>query len=99
MKVFISLLLTVALLSGLAGSIMACSRSGDGECLLTILHTNDTHAHLDEVARRATEVEKIRNEVGNDNVLLLDAGDVFAGTAYFTLYKGKADLWFMNHMQ
>jgi len=99
MKVFISLLLTVALLSGLAGSMMACSTSGDGECHLTILHTNDTHAHLNEVARRATEVEKIRNEVGNDNVLLLDAGDVFAGTAYFTLYEGQADLWFMNHMQ
>lgn len=65
---------------------------------LTILHTNDTHAHLDGVARRATLVKQIKKEVGIDNVLLLDAGDVFSGTPYFTIYKGSADVRFMNYI-
>ncbi len=66
---------------------------------ITILHTNDTHAALDEVARRATKVNQIRSEVGEDNMFLLDAGDVFTGTLYSTLFQGKADLWFMNNMR
>lgn len=65
---------------------------------ITILHTNDTHAHLDTIARRATIVKQIRKEVGKENVLLLDAGDVFSGTPYFTLYKGSADARFMNYL-
>lgn len=65
---------------------------------LTILHTNDTHAHLDSIARRATLVRQIRKEVGRDNMILLDAGDVFSGTPYFTVYKGSADVRFMNYL-
>lgn len=55
---------------------------------ITILHTNDTHSHIESfasnhykypnlggVARRATLVEEIRKE--NPNTLLLDAGDIF----------------------
>ncbi len=74
---------------------------------LTILHTNDTHAHLESfepfeqpvqggVARRITAVEGVRAEGGN--VLLLDAGDVFQGTLYFNMWNVQADLWFMNEM-
>jgi len=78
-----------------------------GPVTLTILHTNDTHAHLESfepwkqpvqggVARRYTLLKQIRAEY--PNVLLLDAGDVFQGTLYFNQYKGQADLWFMNKM-
>ncbi|MFB6473290.1 choice-of-anchor I family protein [Paenibacillus glucanolyticus] len=63
---------------------------------LTVMHTNDTHAHLSEVARRATLVEQVRSEGGNN--LLLDAGDVFSGDLYFTKWFGLADLAFMNYM-
>jgi len=74
---------------------------------VTILHTNDTHAHLESfqpykqplqggVARRKTAIEAVRAEGGN--VLLLDAGDVFQGTLYFNQHKGLADAWFMNEM-
>ncbi|HSJ12553.1 MAG TPA: metallophosphoesterase, partial [Gillisia sp.] len=61
---------------------------------ITILHTNDVHSHIEPfgphdprnpnmggIARRATLVEKIRNE--NPNTLLLDAGDIFQGTPFF----------------
>lgn len=69
-----------------------------GRGQITIVHTNDTHASLDEVARRAALVTQARKELGADNILLLDAGDAYAGTPYFTLYQGRADLWFMNYM-
>jgi 2',3'-cyclic-nucleotide 2'-phosphodiesterase (5'-nucleotidase family) len=65
---------------------------------LTILHTNDTHASLDDVGRRATLIEQIRSSVCKDNVLLVDGGDVSAGSLYFTLAQGQADLWFMQYM-
>ncbi|WP_081798067.1 bifunctional metallophosphatase/5'-nucleotidase [Neobacillus dielmonensis] len=61
---------------------------------LTIMHTNDTHAHLDNVARRINAINQVRAE--KKNTLLLDAGDVFSGTLYFNEYKGLADLEFMN---
>lgn len=63
---------------------------------LTIMHTNDTHAHLADVARRATLVQQIRDEGGNS--LLFDAGDVFSGDLYFTKWFGLADLAFMNYL-
>lgn len=63
---------------------------------LTVMHTNDTHAHLGDVARRATLVKQVREEGGNS--LLLDAGDVFSGDLYFTKWFGLADLAFMNYM-
>lgn len=64
---------------------------------LTIMHTNDTHANLDEVAKRATAVNNVRAE--NPEALLLDAGDVFTGTLYFNEFLGQADLEFMNYME
>ncbi|MED4802502.1 multifunctional 2',3'-cyclic-nucleotide 2'-phosphodiesterase/3'-nucleotidase/5'-nucleotidase [Bacillus atrophaeus] len=63
---------------------------------LTVMHTNDTHAHLDDAARRMTKVNEVRNET--DHNLLLDAGDVFSGDLYFTKWNGLADLQFMNKM-
>ena len=66
---------------------------------ITILHDNDTHAHLEDIARRATKVNQIRTEMGGENVLLLDAGDVFMGTLYFNLMHGMADLEFMKMLQ
>ncbi|OES45008.1 5'-nucleotidase C-terminal domain-containing protein [Domibacillus iocasae] len=61
---------------------------------LSIIHTNDTHAHIENVARKATVIEALREE--NPSSLLVDAGDVFSGTLYFNEFKGQADLEFMN---
>lgn len=61
---------------------------------LTIMHTNDTHAHLDNIARRITAIKQVRE--AQPSSLLLDAGDVFSGTLYFNQYEGLADLEFMN---
>ncbi|NPC91847.1 bifunctional 2',3'-cyclic-nucleotide 2'-phosphodiesterase/3'-nucleotidase [Bacillus sp. WMMC1349] len=61
---------------------------------VTVMHTNDTHAHLEHTARRATKINEIRDETANN--ILLDAGDVFSGDLYFTKWNGLADLKMMN---
>ena len=49
------------------------------------------------VARRATMVKQIRDEVG-DNVLFLDGGDQFQGTLWFYVYEGHSASFFMNKL-
>lgn len=74
---------------------------------ITILHTNDTHSHVEPfeashykyankggVARRATLIESIRRE--NPNTLLLDAGDIFQGTPYFNYFGGELEFKLMS---
>jgi len=46
------------------------------------------------VARRATIIKQVRAEGGN--VLLLDGGDQFQGTLFYTKYKGEEADTFMN---
>lgn len=77
---------------------------------ITILHTNDVHSHIDPfpadhprnanmggAARRAALIESIRKE--EENVLLLDAGDIFQGTPYFNYYGGELEFKLMSIMQ
>lgn len=77
---------------------------------ITILHTNDTHSHIDPfgpnhnrnpnkggIARRAALISSIRNE--NPNTLLLDAGDIFQGTPYFNFYGGELEFRLMSKLQ
>ncbi|TFE04003.1 5'-nucleotidase C-terminal domain-containing protein [Jeotgalibacillus salarius] len=64
---------------------------------LRVLHTNDTHANLDDVAKRVTLVKSLKAEMPDSN-LLVDAGDVFSGSLYFNEFRGQADLEFMNLM-
>ena len=74
---------------------------------VTILHTNDLHAHYESfkpfgepiqggVARLAGAIESVRDET--DNVLLLDAGDQFQGTLYFTVGGANVVADIMNEM-
>ncbi|WP_449540472.1 5'-nucleotidase C-terminal domain-containing protein [Ferdinandcohnia sp. Marseille-Q9671] len=61
---------------------------------LTVMHTNDTHAALDDMPKTVTAVKQVRAE--NPEALLLHAGDAFTGTLYFNEFQGKADLAMMN---
>ncbi|MFJ7934394.1 5'-nucleotidase C-terminal domain-containing protein [Sporosarcina sp. NPDC096371] len=63
---------------------------------LSLMHSNDTHAHLDDIAKRVTAVKDVRAK--KPSALLIDAGDVFSGTLYFNEFNGLADLEFMNLM-
>ena len=47
------------------------------------------------VARRYTAVEELRQQKPN-NTILLDAGDQFQGTLWFSEYQGRATSYFMN---
>lgn len=64
---------------------------------LSLMHTNDTHANLDNIARTVTAVKQVR--AVKPDALLLSAGDIFSGTLYFNEFKGLADLEFMNLMK
>lgn len=78
---------------------------------MTILHTNDVHARIEEtnkyggpcesdcfggVARRHTVIQEIRRS--HENVLLLDAGDQFQGTLWFNYYQGNATKHFIKKL-
>lgn len=92
MKKFLSLLLVFVLI--LPSFTFVAAEESSGDWKLTVLHTNDTHAHLENVARLATAVKQA--EATAENSLLLHAGDVFSGTLFFTKYNGLADLEFMH---
>lgn len=77
---------------------------------ITILHTNDWHSRIDPfpmdggryqglggAAARAGMINRIRSQ--KENVLLLDAGDIFQGTPYFNYYKGDPEITLMNEMK
>ena len=77
---------------------------------LTILHTNDVHSRVDPfpmddkkfpgmggAAKRAQLVQQIRKE--EEQVLLLDAGDIFQGTPYFNFYGGELEFKLMSSMK
>ncbi|WP_251027621.1 5'-nucleotidase C-terminal domain-containing protein [Bacillus sp. ISL-41] len=68
----------------------------NGDLGLTLMHTNDTHAQVEKMAKKITAIKEVR-EV-NPDALLLDAGDVFSGTLYFNKFEGEADLALMNYI-
>jgi 2',3'-cyclic-nucleotide 2'-phosphodiesterase (5'-nucleotidase family)/predicted extracellular nuclease len=63
---------------------------------LTILHTNDTHSRTEIYPKLATAVKAERET--DPKALLIDAGDVFSGTLYFTKFEGQADVKLMNYI-
>jgi 5'-nucleotidase/UDP-sugar diphosphatase len=75
---------------------------------LTVLFTNDSHGHpvkystysmpgVGGLPARATMIEKIRNT--NQNVLLLDAGDLNTGQAVSNLFNAEPDIVGYNFMK
>lgn len=90
------------------GSLLSFSEKNQKH--ITILHTNDTHSHIEPfdadhkyhankggVAKRATLIEQIRKE--NPNTLLLDAGDIFQGTPYFNYFGGELEFKLMSMLK
>lgn len=105
---FIQQTTATAAFVGMGG--LSLSLSPNKQKHITILHTNDVHSHIEPfgpndprnpnmggVARRATLVEKIRNE--NPNTLLLDAGDIFQGTPFFNFYGGELEFKLMSKLK
>ncbi|MFK7600720.1 bifunctional metallophosphatase/5'-nucleotidase [Deinococcus sp. SM5_A1] len=95
MKLTRSLLLSAALLGTASAAPIT----------ITVLHTDDLHGHLDPTkigegtyggyARQTTLVKKYAAE--DPNPLVLSGGDTFQGTLFYNVYKGLADVLFMNY--
>jgi len=105
---FIKLATTSSL--AVAGGLTLPSFTTEKQRHITILHTNDTHSHIEPfpashhrnpnkggVAKRATLIEEIRKE--NPNTLLLDAGDIFQGTPYFNYFGGELEFKLMSMLK
>ena len=65
---------------------------------VTILHTNDTHAHVDDGSVAFSEIaaEKARLIAAGENVILCDAGDYVQGTALGGFDEGRTVIEIMN---
>lgn len=48
------------------------------------------------MARVKTAMDALRSEMANENVVVLDAGDPFQGSLFYTTYKGAAEAEFMQ---
>lgn len=68
--------------------------ASDAAIAFTILHTNDFHGNLQPAgsnpgaARVAQKIVDVRTEVGADNVLVFDAGDLMQGSLLSNLWEG-----------
>ena len=89
-----------------AAFISVCVSAQD----ITILHTNDTHSHIEPerageydgcggAIELAAYVDSVRWAEGYSNVLLLHAGDFSQGTSYFTKFHGDMEVDILNAME
>jgi len=105
-RVFARLSIIVAIL--LVFGSLPVSAQDDAGFTVTVLHTNDTHSHIEQfdsfssscseeeaaagecfggIARRATKLAELRASATNP--ILVDAGDQFQGSLYYTQYRGQ----------
>ena len=87
--------------------LQAFSNNTQKQVKLTILHTNDIHSHIEAFSsgsykglggmlQLSSLVKKIRED--EENILLLDAGDIFQGTPYFNLFSGELEFRLMSNI-
>ena len=106
MKMKRHILTLTAVAAVIALSAVSCKPSHK----LTILHVNDTHSHFEPirsgaekglggVIERAAYIDSVRVADGEDNVLLLHAGDFSQGTSYFTQLEGDLEIATINAMK
>ena len=70
---------------------------------LVLLHTNDTHSQIDPdkdgnggVLQRKALIDSIR--AAEDDVILIDAGDVVQGSLFFKFFRGEVEYPLMDLM-
>lgn len=103
---------TIAFMVGCGSSSEDSDKQTQDEYKLSIFHVNDGHSHLaadtlslnfggiktkTPVGGMPSVVAKI-NELKNQkpNSLILNAGDTFQGTLYYSIFKGEADAKMLN---
>ena len=100
---FLAVLMALTLVFSSFGSLNAFAEETEQDTVIYILHTNDMHGRIETGSydgmgfdRIAALVNQFRAE--NDNVLLLDAGDVSHGMPDATISEGKIVIDIMNAM-
>jgi 5'-nucleotidase/UDP-sugar diphosphatase len=87
------------------GLVALCLGEVKAQTALTIIHTSEHHGAVEPLeggshagdggmARRATLIQQVRNEM--EHVLVVDSGDVLVGTAMSAMFRGEADIAAMN---
>ena len=98
--IFTAALFVLALFANCAGGAQPVQREAGKTYELVLLHTNDHHgAALPNdgrggLAERASFVKSVR--AANENVLLIDAGDMNTGTALSNLFDAEPDFLAYN---
>ncbi|MBD3170050.1 MAG: hypothetical protein GF307_11250, partial [candidate division Zixibacteria bacterium] len=79
-------------------SVLLLIPGANAETRLNILHVNDTHSHIEPedngnygYARIKTVVDSVKNIPG-EHALFIHCGDMFPGTLYYNMFKGRADI-------
>ena len=98
-KKLLSLLLSAAMLTGLALPAMAAE--GEDAEGIVVLYTNDIHTYIDNNVGEGNENGLTYSKVAGykaslDNALLVDAGDHIQGTAYGSMDDGATISELMN---
>ena len=108
---FLVVLAALSLL-GLSGCAGSSHQPSSQPITITLLHTNDTHSHLEPFPRdqelsagnqgpqqgSAARRKTLIDQIraSAPNVLLLDAGDNFQGTIFYNAWKGSAEIMALN---
>ncbi|MBI4533531.1 MAG: 5'-nucleotidase C-terminal domain-containing protein [Candidatus Melainabacteria bacterium] len=97
-------LISICLLITVGGTSAQVGEPPRPNLLLTILHTNDLHAHdepfeeygrqVGGMARIGYLIRAIRKD--RSNVLVIDAGDIFQGTTFYKVYHGEVEVALLN---
>ena len=101
------LIITIGLLGSIpfiATDAAKAAQAGQENFTITILHSNDLHAHedsFDERGRTVGGISRIAHLIkttkkNGKNVLAIDAGDIFQGTPFFETYKGETEIESLN---
>ncbi|MCT4632363.1 MAG: 5'-nucleotidase C-terminal domain-containing protein [Firmicutes bacterium] len=98
----LSLVLVLSMVFGMSTFAMDAGMSTEKEII--VVHTNDTHARLEEGKYAGMGFDKIATYVRDlraqgKNVLLLDAGDTFHGQTIATISKGASVAQVLNRME
>lgn len=94
-RLFALLLSALFLVLSFGGHALAATKtSQSSDITLTIVHTNDVHSHVDIEPYVKAYVQELRD--AGKNVILISAGDAFAGTPFASLSQGQDVATVMN---
>ena len=91
----------IGILIGLLAAFVACNQRLERQPL-QIIFTNDSHSQVEPLKEkggfeaRAAIIDSLRAE--NENTVLFDAGDMWQGTPYFNIFKGRLEVAAYNLM-